>query len=44
MALYTFQTNSKLVWNCHQSLVNWQNITGSNWYECQDTWELMEMK
>jgi len=23
---------------------NWQNITGSNWYECQNTWELREMK
>jgi hypothetical protein len=40
-ALDSFQINSKLVWDCHQSL---GNITGSNWYGCQDTWELMEMK
>jgi len=23
---------------------NWQNITGLNWYQCQDTWKLIKMK
>jgi len=43
-ALDGFQINSKLVWDCYHSQVNWQNITGSYWYGCWDTWELMEMR
>jgi hypothetical protein len=46
-ALDSFQINSKLVWDCHQSLVKLaehNNITGSNWCGYWDTWELMGMK
>ena len=44
MALQNLQTNSKLVWDCHQFLVELAEQKGFNWYGCWDTWELMEMK
>jgi hypothetical protein len=43
-ALDSFKKNSKLVRDCHQSLLKLTDITGSNWYGCWDTWELMEMR
>ena len=44
MTLHNLQTNSKLVWDCHQFLVELAEHKGFNWYGCRDTWELMEMK
>ena len=43
-ALHNLQTNSKLVWDCQQFLVELAEHKGFNWYGCWDTWELMEMK
>jgi hypothetical protein len=44
MALDSFKINSKLVWDCHQSLVKLaiHNRVQLVWVE--DTWELMDMK
>jgi hypothetical protein len=42
-ALDNFRINSKLVWDCLQSLLK----LGEHkriWYGCQGTWKLMEMK
>jgi predicted transcriptional regulator len=33
-ALGSFQINSRLVWDCYQSLVKLAELTGSNWYRC----------
>lgn len=43
-ALNSFHIKSELVWDCHQSWCNWQNITRFNWCGCCDTWVLIEMK
>jgi hypothetical protein len=43
-ALDSVQINSKLVWDCQKSLVKLAEHSESNWYGCQDTRELMEMK
>jgi hypothetical protein len=41
-ALDSFQINSTLIRDCHQTLA--QNTTGSNWYGCRDMCEWIEMK
>jgi len=43
-ALDSFKINSKLIWDCHQSLKNPTDITRSNWYGCWDKLELMKMR
>jgi hypothetical protein len=43
-ALDSFQTNSKLVWDYHQSLVKMAEHNRIKWCGLQDRWELMEMK
>jgi hypothetical protein len=44
MALHNLQTNSKLVWDCQQFLVELAEHKGFNRNGYQDTWELTEMK
>jgi len=41
-ALNSLHINSKLVWDCHQSWCNWQNITRLNWCACCDNGDWWE--
>jgi hypothetical protein len=43
-ALNNLQINSRLVWDCHQSLVEWAEHKWFNWCRCQYTWEVTDMK